>query len=137
MGLVLGWLLQLAGSGVVDKVLKTLENKSNNETERLRIQTTRDQNFANNSRDVVIAGMAHRVFWVAWSIAAIPTTFWYGWGMLDTAFNGALPDVASIPPGLLPWAQTVWNNIFYTGAAGMAAQAVSGIAGAVAQRARR
>jgi hypothetical protein len=36
-------------------------------------------------------------------------------GMLDTIANGALPDVAAIPPGLLPWAQSAWNNVFYTG----------------------
>lgn len=65
---------------------------------------------------VTIAAMSHRVFWVAWGVAAIPMAAWFGWGMLDTLANGALPDVAVIPPGLAPYAEVVWGNIFYIGA---------------------
>jgi hypothetical protein len=78
--------------------------------------------LARTQRDVITSGMQFRVFWVAWALAALPMAAWFGWGMLDTLTNGALPDVASIPLGLKPYADTVWQNIFYTGAAGAIAQ---------------
>lgn len=77
-------------------------------------------------RDVVVAGMAHRMFWVAWSLAALPLAAWFGWGVLDTLCNGALPDVAALPPQLKEYADTVWSNIFFTGAG------VAGVTGAAA-----
>lgn len=65
---------------------------------------------------VMVAAMTHTTFWIAWGIAAVPMAAWFGWGMLDTLANGALPDVAAIPPGLAPYAEVVWGNIFYVGA---------------------
>ena len=38
--------------------------------------------------------------------------------MLDSLRNGALPDVAELPPQLKAHADVVWENIFYTGVAG-------------------
>lgn len=134
MGALLAFIMKFVSSGVVGRVLQTIEKRTSEETERERIRSAREQNESNNRRDVVVAAMQHKMFWVPWSIAAIPTALWYGWGMMDTALNGALPDVASIPPGLEPWAQTVWNNIFYTGA-GVAAAGTVG--SAIAQVIRR
>ena len=54
---VLGFLLKLAGSSAVDKVLGHLQAKANSETERLRIETLRQTTMAGYSRDVVVAGM--------------------------------------------------------------------------------
>lgn len=68
---------------------------------------------------VVKEGMQHRIFWVAWAIAALPTAAWYGWGVVDSLANGALPDVAVLPPQLKAYADIVFANIFYSGA-GMA-----------------
>ena len=68
---------------------------------------------------VVKEGMQHRIFWVAWAIAALPTVAWYGWGVADSLANGALPDVAVLPPQLKAYADIVFANIFYSGA-GMA-----------------
>jgi hypothetical protein len=124
MGAILAFLLKLAGSSAVDKALGYFERKAASETERQRIQSLQATNDANNRRDVIVAGMQHRMFWVAWSIAALPTAAWYGWGMLDSLCNGALPDVAALPPQLKAYADTVWSNIFYTGAG------VAGVTGA-------
>lgn len=77
------------------------------------------------SADVVTAGMQHRMFWIAWSIAAIPTAAWHGWGMMDSLTNGYLPDVAALPPQLKEYADVVWKNIFYSGAVGVGATAIA------------
>lgn len=118
---VLNWL----GGGVLDRVLGHLEERAKSETERLRITSLREQHAMTTQASVITAGMAHKAFWIPWLIATVPLAFWFGWGMLDTAFNGALPDVAEIPPGLLPWAQTAWQNLFYSGG-GVAAATIIG-----------
>lgn len=81
--------------------------------------------------DVVIAGMQHRVFWIPWLLAAIPTAAWYGWGIADSIANGALPDVAELPPQLKEYADIVFGNIFYVGGGVAGAQI---IAGAISRR---
>lgn len=97
--------------------------------ERARIQSDVDRSALDaavrinaQQADVIKAGMAYKVFWVVWAIAAVPMAAWFGWGMLDTLANGALPDVAVIPPGLKPYADAVWQNVFWTGAAGAVVQ---------------
>jgi hypothetical protein len=112
---IVGFILKMSGAGVIDKVLDGIKARSDADTERRRIQSLQETNAANNQRDVIIAGMAHRVFWVAWSIAALPTAAWFGWGMADSLANGALPDVAALPPQLKGYADIVFGNIFYTG----------------------
>jgi hypothetical protein len=118
-------ILQWLGGGVLDRVLGHLEAKANSETERLRIQSLREQHGMTVQASVITAGMAHKAFWVPWLIATVPLAAWFGWGMLDTLFNGALPDVAVIPKGLMPWAETAWSNLFYSGG-GVAAATIVG-----------
>jgi len=125
MSSIISLLLNFLGGGVLDKVLGHLEAKANSETERRRIESLRETELGLARADVVKTGMGHAMFWVAWSIAAIPMTVWFGWGMLDTWLNGALPDTAAIPPGLMPWAQTVWDSIFYSGAGVASAQVLA------------
>ena len=92
-------------------------------------KTERDERV--KSGDVVMEGMRHKAFWIPWSLAAIPLSAWFGWGVLDSLFNGALPDVATLPPQLKEYADIVWGNIFYVGG-GVAGAAI--VAGAIARR---
>ena len=94
--------------------------KASNETEKLiadvAIKDIEARIEANRiSASVVKEGMQHKVFWIPWLIAAIPTSLWFAWGMLDSLFNGALPDVAALPPQLKQYADVVFANIFYVG----------------------
>lgn len=123
---VLGW----ASGPILDKVLGHLQVQKASEVERLKVEAGVDiegirANVAVSgyARDVVTAGMQHKAFWIPWLIAAVPLSAWFGWGVLDTIANGALPDVAELPPQLKEYADTVWSNIFYTGA-GVAGAAV-------------
>lgn len=124
----MNWLLQLLGGGIVkqftDPLLAAYQAKVNAANDRERLAAEQQIAFwqnqvelARQSADVVKAGMQHRMFWVAWSIAAIPTVAWFGWGMLDSLSNGALPDVAALPAQLKGYADVVMGNIFYAGAA--------------------
>lgn len=118
-------LLKWLGGGVLDRVLGHLEARAQSETERLRINAVRDQHAMTVQAHVVTSGMQFKVFWIPWLMATMPLAAWFGWGMLDTTLNGALPDVAKIPDGLLPWAQIAWGNLFYSGG-GVAAASIIG-----------
>lgn len=126
---VLAFLASAGGSGFVGQVLDHLEKRADTETERARIAADREKVLATESAAVIREGMQHWPFWVAWSIAALPTAAWYGWGMLDSLANGALPDIATLPPQLKAYADVVFANIFYSGALLGGAQMVAGAIG--------
>lgn len=67
--------------------------------------------------DVVKTGMQNKAFWIPWLMASIPLSAWFAWGVLDTMFNGALPDIATLPMQLKEYADAIWHNIFFSGAA--------------------
>lgn len=74
---------------------------------------------------VVKEGMQHKVFWIPWLMASVPCAAWFGWGMIDSLFDGSLPDVAALPPQLKQYADIVFSNIFYTGAGMAGFQAIA------------
>lgn len=118
-------ILQWLSAGALDRVLGHIEARVNNETERQRIASLRDQHAMTIQGQVITAGMAHKCFWVVWTIAAAPLAFWFGWGMLGTAFPGYLPYVAIIPPGLEPWAKAAWDSLFFSGGGVAAATSIA------------
>jgi hypothetical protein len=109
---VLNWL----GGNLLDKVFKHLEVRANSETERQRITALRDQHMASVQGQVIMAGMEHKWFWIPWLMATVPMAGWFGLGMLNTAFPGWFPIVATIPLGLEPWARAAWDGLFFSGA---------------------
>ena len=97
------------------KLLKFVQTNVNSETERQRIQAQTVETYVNAQAATIQAGMQSKLFWIPWLMAAIPTAAWFGWGMLDSLCNGALPDVAALPPQLKFYADVVWNNLFLSG----------------------
>lgn len=77
---------------------------------------------------VVLAGMQFRIWWVAWSLAAVPTALWHGWIMLDSGpFSGILPD-ALVPPAFnLELSRDILGNLFYTGTGMAGVQALAAL----------
>src|SRR5690606_32840962 len=128
---VIAKLLGSTGFSFLDRVLGHLERRATSAVERERVAAGREAAANATAASVVREGMQYWPFWIPWLMATVPLTAWFGWGMLDTLTNGALPDVAEIPRGLLPWAQAAWDNIFYTGG-GVAA--VTAIAAAIRGR---
>lgn len=119
-------LLGSVGFKFLDRVLGHIEAKADSETERQRITALRENNANTLAANVVMEGMQHKSFWIPWLIAAIPTSAWFGWGMMDSLFNGALPDVAALPPQLLHYADIVFGNIFYVGGGAASLQMIAG-----------
>lgn len=108
-------LLSTAGFGFLDRVLVHLERKSDSEVERAKIESGRQAAANAEAASVVKAGMQHKAFWIPWLLAAVPLSAWFAWGVTDSMLNGALPDVATLPPQLKEYADIVWGNIFYVG----------------------
>ena len=111
---------------IAKRLFNFAEKRASDQTERLRIKSGVDiekvkaeVELAGVAASVVKTGMEHKVFWIPWLMAAVPTELWFGWGVMDSLFNGALPDVATLPPQLLAFAEVVHSNIFYTGAIGL------------------
>lgn len=119
---VLNWF----GKGFLDRFFTHLEAKANSETERQRIKALRDQHMATTQASVITTGMQHKAFWIPWLIATVPLCGWFGLGMLNTAFPGYFPVVATIPPGLEPWAKSAWDSLFFSGAGVAGASIIAG-----------
>lgn len=116
--LILGWLTGGGGiEAIATNLAKAYEAKQNATTEQARIEADTRIKYWETQASVVREGMQHKAFWIPWLIATVPTAMWFGWGMADSLFNGGLPDVASLPPQLKEYADTVWQNIFFTGGA--------------------
>jgi len=124
------WLLNWLTGDVAGALQRAYEAKLTAQNDKDRIQADMTIEALNAQASVVKAGMENKLFWIPWLIAAVPTALWFGWGMLDSTLNGALPDVAALPPQLKEYADTVWQNIFFTGAgvagATSIAKAISG-----------
>lgn len=91
-------------------------------TEQLRIKAgvdiaaiTAEMHANRYARDVMLAAMNHRIFWVVWGLFAVPLATWWAWGMGNTIFVGVFPHVAEIPETMRPYADAIVANVFYTG----------------------
>lgn len=123
------------GLKLVDAFLSHREKMATTEVERDRVAVDRARvdadvvmNDAGHRAATIQRAMDFKAFWVPWLIATVPLAAWFGWGCLDSLANGALPDVAALPPQLYDFARSVWASLFYSaggvGVAQMAATAV-------------
>ena len=126
------WLLNWVSGGLAGALTRAYELKltAQNDADRITadvsIKALEAQMAASaNSAATVKEGMQHKVFWIPWLIAAVPASAWFGWGMTDSLFNGALPDVSALPVQLKEYADVVFSNIFYVGGAALGAQTIS------------
>jgi hypothetical protein len=101
---MLAWLLSLLSGPFIGRVLVHLEKRADSETERQRIAAARAQAANAESAAIVKEGMQHKAFWLPWLLAALPLALWFAWGVMDSTLNGALPDVAALPPQLKEYA---------------------------------
>lgn len=134
------WLLKLLGIDPLGKIIDGLNRAheakltAQNDSERIaadqRIEAMGKLLALHTEQASVIkTGMQYRAFWVVWLTAALPCAAWLGWGMLDSLFNGQLPDVAALPPQLKQSYDLVLSNIFYTGAAGAGMELLAKVMG--------
>lgn len=114
VSMVIGGVLKLI-PGLADSVFRHIERKADTETERERIRTVAATHLMAEQAATIRTAMNFKIFWVPWSMIAIPFGAWLGWGFLDSLFNGALPDVAELPPQLKEYGDIVMANLFVSG----------------------
>jgi hypothetical protein len=127
---MIAFLLGLAGPllrlfSPTSKLFHLLGKLSDNPVEMERIRAEAATKLIEARASVIQTGMQSKVFWVPWLMAAVPTSAWFGWGMVDSLANGALPDVAALPPQLREYADIVFQNIFLTGAGAVGVQSIA------------
>lgn len=133
--MVFGFAVKLV-PGLAGGFFKHLENKANSETERLRIRQVAEQQSMVVRADVIKTAMQYKVFWFAWSIIAFPFAGWLGLGFADSMFNGALPDVAKLPPQLHAYGDIVMGNLFISGGVVAAVQGGTSVVASTIARAK-
>jgi hypothetical protein len=76
---------------------------------------------AGYARDVAITAMGHRIFWVVWALFALPLACWWALAMGGTVhgLRDWLPVVDALNAVIRPYADRIFDLVFYTGA-GMA-----------------
>ncbi len=130
--MILQWILKWVGGDLATALTRAYELKlrAANDADRIKaevsIKALEAQMAAQAENAAVVReAMQHKAFWVPWLIAAVPCSIWFGWGMMDSAFAGSLPDVAALPPQLKEYADIVFANIFYVGGGVAGAQLIA------------
>jgi hypothetical protein len=118
MGAIFGWLLNFLGGNVVQDVLNYLQVNANTDVQKSQIAATKETTLAATSASVVLGGMAHKTFWFFWALFVAPLAFWWIIVFTNTVLAGWVGswDIAEIPPQLVPWANFIFSNVFYSGA---------------------
>lgn len=116
-----GW---LAG-GTLDRILKTVDNTIDNETERQEIRAKaviRHVEIAAETRQVA---MQSRVFWYTWALFAAPLGLWFAAVCFDSVFQFQSFDVADLPSSVKPYANQIFAAVFGTGGGVAGVQAIA------------
>lgn len=78
---------------------------------------------------VITAGMQHKAFWLVWLCFALPLGIWWCAVIMDSLFLFS-GDIPALPPSVRPWADQIFQNIFYSGGgvagASVLARAIAG-----------
>lgn len=119
------WLASLLvnafGGGLAGELRGALADWRDAETDQKRIEAQERAEFlkgaialSETQAGVIKAGMQTRVFWVVWSMFALPLALWWAAVILDSLFlySGRIPD---LPVSVRPWADQIFANVFWTG----------------------
>lgn len=117
---ILSW---LAG-GVLNRVLKSIDNSIDNETERNKIRAHAVERFIEVEAETRQAKMQSPIFWYVWAGFAAPLGLWFGAICLDSVFLFS-GNIADLPASVKPYANQIFGAIFGSGAAVGSLQAIA------------
>lgn len=120
LSLFLKWL----GGGPLDRILSTVENKFDNDTERQKVRGDVIRDYVRVLAETRQTAMQSRFFWYTWLLFAAPLGIWWALVNLDSAFD--LPIVVhDLPDSVKPYANQIFNAVFGSGAGVASIQAIS------------
>lgn len=121
LGLLRGVLQRLFG----DKVLATIDNSTNNETERIRLKLSYAEKLIEADTAVRQTAMKSKIFWIVWATGALPLNFWLGLIFIDTAITSISLGIPDIPETVKPYAHMMFGSIYGSGGAVASAQLIA------------
>lgn len=74
--------------------------------------------LAHRQTGLIKSAMSHSIFWVVWGLFAIPLGLWWALVMIDTMTPAHVLSlrIPALPPSIVPYADQIFNNVFYSGA---------------------
>ena len=121
---MLSTLLKWLTGGVLDRVLSSVDKSIDNETERQKVRAEVIRRHIELESEGRIAAMQHAWFWRVWALFAVPLGAWWALVMIDTALPFVTWEIPDLPLSVKPWANTIFQSLFGSGAAVGAAQAI-------------
>ncbi len=110
---------------MLDRVLDTIDNRKNAELDEKKLYAQAVEHYISRVFERRGAAMGWTIWWVGWSLFALPLGLWWCHVLLDTAF-GFSWQVADLPDSIRPWANEVFYSIFGSGIGGATLQAITG-----------
>ena len=117
---ILAWLTK----GPLDRILTSVDRSIDNETERQKIRAEATMAYITTEAETRQTAMRQPIFWYVWAFFAVPLGIWWSAVMLDTAFDFSFI-VHDLPPSVRPWADQIFNNLFYAGGGVAGAQVIA------------
>lgn len=99
---ILGWLT----GGTLDRILETIENRMDNETEKERIKAEVTKTYVNAQANLMVG----RTWWFQ-LFFVIPLGLWWTAVILDSIF-GWQHNIAALPKPLDEWAAWIISALF-------------------------
>lgn len=106
--------------------MDSLDKSIDNETERQKIKSEFFSGFLAEKFSTNRAQMAFLMFWVAWSMFALPLGMWWAAVLFDTTFGFGW-QVANLPLSIKPWADQIFGSLFVSGASVAGLQTGAGL----------
>lgn len=116
----------LLGKNPLSRVFDTVDHYFDNDTERFKTKAELANNWLREQSTTQRMQMSFFMFWVVWSMFAVPLGGWWCAVMLDTTFNFGW-GVSNLPMTIKPWADQIFNSLFYSGLTGAGLQTTSSL----------
>ncbi|QUS59186.1 hypothetical protein [Pseudovibrio brasiliensis] len=123
---VVGRLFSLPSADkVLGRVLDTIDNNKNAELDEKKLYAQAVEHYISRVFERRSDAMGWTIWWVGWSLFALPLGLWWCHVLLDTAFSFSW-QVDDLPDSVRPWANEVFYSIFGSGVGGAALQSITG-----------
>lgn len=110
---------------ILGRSLDSVDNYFDNETQRQNTRARAIETLVVEDTRARIARYDVAIFWYVWALFAAPLGFWWALVMFDTAFTFVSWGIPDLPDAVKPWADTIFQSLFGSGAVMGAAQAIS------------
>lgn len=107
------------------RLFKTVDNAVDNETQRQNIRANAIERWAEMAAEERADSRRYRMFWVVWSLFAIPLGLWWALVVCDTFLTFIALDIPDLPQSIQPKADVIFGSIFGSGGGVAAMQAIS------------